>query len=483
MLIKDNHKYQHLLTVLLMALFFLLSFLFWWYEGDLDYKSNLEAYPYYPKPVGQLSNFTIADFQGLADSGYHMYQFQKQDLKPPFSLPTVSLKGSPGAFFGPTGLYSVNKDDPERQTVSQKILVELIDTKGKTVFTQSAKASVSGVSTKRLPMKSLNLYFNQNISSDKVFEKNYSYPLYSLRLRNAGNDFLLAFMRDALVSKLTSNTHIIALNYQPVAVLINDEFWGVQYLRERVSEKTLLGKFPDLSREQVILGEIIIQDVHDIGNGFEYKLEEVKRFIMEKDLNDPKIQNELSHILNLDNFIDYIVFQTFISNTDWPHNNVKCAFLDDRLHFILYDTDISLTYISEYFEHTNDFFSLPERYHQVNEVTHPFLDSIDFYMPTHVGEMHGKLIQYKFYRQKYEQRYRELLQTNLSQQSVEENLKSIREEIAPLMPFHIDRWGYPSSPKDWMHHTEQILKFSADRRTFILNTLINEEAHAKAFLH
>jgi len=138
---------------------------------------------------------------------------------------------------------------------------------------------------------------------------------------------------------------------------------------------------------------------------------------------------------------------------------------------VIYDTDFFLDYVKEYFKHTDDFFKLPDRYYQIDEVTHPFLNSLDFYVLTYVGQMHSSLIQYGFYRNKYLERYRELLLTDLSQKQVEQAVVSIREQLSPVMPAHIARWGTPSSVDEWEYHAEQIARFCKKRRAFILKKL------------
>jgi hypothetical protein len=432
----------------------------------------LSNYPFYPQKASE--NYPETLPKANSDSG--IVKSDKLPFQQALSLPTLSLSGSAGAFFGPSGLYSVNKEDPSKQAIIQKIQVELTDTSGQIVFKRQAKSSVSGASTKELPMKSLNLFLDQSVTSDQIFGQAPEYALNSIRLRNAGNDFLLAYMRDAVVSELVKNTHIIRLEYQPVVVRINNEYWGIQYLRERVDEKTIQGKFPALERDQIIIGELLANKSYAITNGFQYKFDKLMTLILHEDLDDPQILEQLNGMLNLDNFVDYVIVQTFISNTDWPHNNVKCAFLDEQLHFILYDTDISLAYVKEYFRQGNDYFSLPDRYTHVDEVRHPFLDSIDYYMPTQVGMIQNRLLQFGFYRKRYIRRYRELLQTELSQMQVEKAVINIRQEIRPFISSHVARWGYPDSYEKWHANTQQIIKFTSERRTFLQRGLTQAES-------
>ena len=47
--------------------------------------------------------------------------------------------------------------------------------------------------------------------------------------------------------------------------------------------------------------------------------------------------------IDIDNFIDYIIFQTYISNTDWPHNNARFyAIGQEKFRVVLFDLDGAL---------------------------------------------------------------------------------------------------------------------------------------------
>jgi len=471
--IKNDHKYQRLPVFLLIVLFFFLNFTCWFFLESSNYTAQLSQYPNYPEPAKQLISFPSFVSASKNDDGLLSLQLENiiQDKRATFSLPVLSLSGSKNVFFGPTGLYSVKSNHPKYQSIQPKIHIKLLDSSGRHVYSSDARARVAGVSTKKLPLKSLNLHLQQELNSELIFSDQQSYLLESLRLRNAGNDFLLAYMRDNVVRELAKDLHLISLQYQPVVVQINGEFWGVQYLRERVNKNFLFAKYPELDREHIVLGELKKRDIFALSKGFSYKLGDLTQLIKEEDLNQPEFREKLEEKLNIDSFIDYIIIQTFISNTDWPHNNVKCAFINGQLNFVLYDTDFSLGYVREYFKHTDDFFTLPDRYYQVDEVRHPFLDNLDFYVPTYVGQMHSSLMQYNFYRSRFLERYHDLLLTDLSQTQVKKAVKKISNQISPIMPAHIARWGTPSSVEAWEYHTGQILKFCKERRAFIREKL------------
>nr|WKN40171.1 CotH kinase family protein [Tunicatimonas sp. TK19036] len=414
------------------------------------------TYPWAPKPDVQQAQYTTV----LLDS---------------LSLPVVSLSGPPGYFFGEKGFYSV-KDEHSEET-SHTIHVELIDTTQASRFSVSAEASVAGYSSKELPMKSLNLRFDTSLPDSLIFGDTLATPLHSVRLRNAGNDFLLAYMRDVVVSKLSQTTEAIGLRYQPVVVFVNGEFWGVQYLREHISEENLRAKHPELQRDQIQLGELNKDKVLVISNGFDYKLGRLTDFMEQKDLHQPQHYDSLSRLIDIPSFIDYIAIQTFVSNSDWPQNNVKGVFLDNKFYFLLYDTDFAFDYPTYYQEEVGNYFHWPDRIHDLNAQTHDYFDSLDHYIPSHVGKIYRMLIEVPAFREQFINRYRELLEGPLSQNRIEHVVEDVHDQIAPLMPQHIARWGYPVSFGDWQNNVQQISQFCAIRRHYIYKQLNRLEKH------
>jgi hypothetical protein len=202
-------------------------------------------------------------------------------------------------------------------------------------------------------------------------------------------------------------------------------------------------------------------------------------FIEKEDLSLAENYKKLGQMLNLENFIDYVITQTFICNTDWPHNNVKGVFLDDQLHFILYDTDFAFAWPFYYQKHAGNYFDFPDRIHNINALTYNYLDSLDHYIPSQVGTLYQKLKQSPFFCDQFLTRFKDILHNDFSQDRIEQTVHKVREQIAPVMPDHIARWGYPASMEDWYLHTEQIITFCEERRAHVLHHLERKAILAK----
>ena len=63
------------------------------------------------------------------------------------------------------------------------------------------------------------------------------------------------------------------------------------------------------------------------------------------DLVDAINEKDIDYLrseIDIDNFIDYMVFESYIANEDWPSNNVRFhAIEDNKFRFVLFDLDVA----------------------------------------------------------------------------------------------------------------------------------------------
>ncbi|MEO0332853.1 MAG: CotH kinase family protein [Bacteroidota bacterium] len=207
---------------------------------DLPYYPNSLVKVTWPKALVVALTYPWASQVDASQARYTTFPLDS------IALPIVSLNAPKRYFFGKKGLYSTKKE-AKQLTKEYLIHIQMLNAPEDIRFSGSAQASVAGHSTQKLPMKSLNLHLERPSPGALFFGDTIAYDLSSIRLRNAGNDFLLAYMRDAVVCTLSVPTHNIVVQSQPVAVFINGEFWGLQYLQERIDEPTLQAKYPNLN--------------------------------------------------------------------------------------------------------------------------------------------------------------------------------------------------------------------------------------------
>ena len=198
--------------------------------------------------------------------------------------------------------------------------VEYYDTPNKkgTVVNQMCELRIGGNSSRQYAIKSLVLYANQRFG-----KKRFSYSFWnakkdisnfkSLYLRNAGGDFLpLCYIRDAY-AQLSVGTHVDLdwSAYQPTIIYINGTYKGIINLREYSKEDIVWSNHNKLENIDFIQNWQY-PEVGDL-NDFNYLLHVVN--------NENTTFNDLFNIMDINEFLNYYVLNTFFSNKDFPANN------------------------------------------------------------------------------------------------------------------------------------------------------------------
>ena len=173
---------------------------------------------------------------------------------------------------------------------------------------------------------------------DYPFFDNVSYDKFqAIILRNTGNDWLKANMRDAAVSKLMQNSDLEFQDFKPVATYLNGEYWGLYFLREKVNEHMISSK-SGYDTEDISILEFDGEEIH--GNNEDFV--ELRTFINSEDLSVKNNYEYVKSQMDIKNFILYNLTNIYIGNNDWPGNNRKFwKGKNGKWRWILFDTDFA----------------------------------------------------------------------------------------------------------------------------------------------
>lgn len=217
---------------------------------------------------------------------------------------------------------------------------------------RKARISIKGSSTIHYPLKSLTIKFDDAVNNylhpivkvEKHIAKHHLNSLKKISLRNSGNDFHESNVKDISYTQMAIDMSLqLELNYyRPVQVFINNEYYGLLNLR---TEKGKLGISKLLEVDSDALN---ILKISHLGGG-----EELIEFL---DGNEEVLQEfvdavensnteKLKELVDIESFIDYIVYEDYIGNSDWPYNNIEAYNVGEngKFRFFLYDLDFSGT--------------------------------------------------------------------------------------------------------------------------------------------
>ena len=243
-------------------------------------------------------------------------------------------------------------------------------------------------------------------------------------------------VQDYLANRLALQMGLEAPNSKPVVVYLNGEYWGVYFLQEKLDDHYLEDHFGIEPEQCNIL----------CGNGFdawEWALEEesgdgsqfmqLLEWLEDADLSDSLNYAYVRSLVDIDNFIDYQILETFITNADWPANNLRCWQTgDNKWRFIFFDGDDTLLK-TDFDVFANACYVPNNKWHTGGKSTLLF----------------RRLLENNDFKRKFWIRVDELCATVLSYDAVEPLLEEIAGNLRTEMPNHIARFGYPENIDVW----------------------------------
>ena len=225
---------------------------------------------------------------------------------------------------------------------------EYFDTEhGTTVFNQCGEIAVAGAGSRKLLQKSIKCYAKKRFGK-KNFTGNFwrdkpdVTSVKSFMLRNGGQACYLARINDAAVQKFfgTNLEEIDWQAYEPAIVYINGSYKGVFGFRERSNEDYVSGNY-GYDEEDI--------EIASAGNYWKGVMKDTPLFneFYKTYHRDDVTYDEITHMLNEENFMNVFIAECYSSNTDFPHNNIaiwRQTADGHRWNWILKDLDFIWKY-------------------------------------------------------------------------------------------------------------------------------------------
>ncbi len=295
---------------------------------------------------------------------------------------------------------------------------------------------IHGGTTRALPQKSFRLvprggYGPEEIPCQVFPEK----PIPAFRrliLRNAGNDWCLAHMRDGFVHRLAARLGLDYQAYRPAHVYLNGDDWGVYNIRELIDADYLA------ENHGVTPGGIDLLELNaEVLAGSAEQYNDLLDYLHSHDLADDQAFAHVAERMDVANYIDYVILRVFCANTDWPANNLRywrSDELDGRWRWIVYDTEIGLGINRDGVEHRTLAWAL--RANSGSWQNAPW----STFLLRSLTRNHGFCVAFI-------NRYADLLNTLLHPRNTLAQWDRMRADIAGEMPRQFRRWD--RNPAVW----------------------------------
>ena len=290
---------------------------------------------------------------------------------------TVYIKGDNSDLFGsPDGIFYGENYALRGRDSEKEVTVTIMDPDGRTIIRQTCGIRIYGGASRESYLKSVKLYAREEYDEEN---KQFSYDFFGTKkqdgsnetidsykrlvIRNCGNDFQFAWIRDELVQRLAARAgYLYTEAVAPVVMYINSEYRGLYWLHESYCDYYFKSKFGKDGRD----GEFVVLEgsetrknveddeglERDAANEFNLAYE----YLSSLDMTVERNYSELCDFMDVENYLEYYAINVYVNNRDWPWNNYKCfryyaqtdeeyaesGVYDGRWRFLLHDTDFSL---------------------------------------------------------------------------------------------------------------------------------------------
>lgn len=339
------------------------------YDGDITLSCGAGDFPkaYSVRAVGVMEN-------GEMSEEYSETYLLGKDIESRFTTPVFLIWGNPAELTeAPNGIFYGKNAKKSGRDSEREIYAVAFDKDGNRLFNQEAGVRVYGKASRSWSVKSLKLYarkeygkkkFNVgDILGAKDTEGDDIVKYKRLVLRNTGNDFQFAFIRDEFCQRLAVDAGFS--DYErtsPAVAYVNGDYYGFYYLHESYCDEYFKDKYK--KSDENMSGEFAVieggdsykagTDENETDSYDAYAAEYQKSYeeFIKLDLKDEENFKRLSDFIDVNNYLDYFAFNIYPNNWDWPQNNYKCyryyadentsygdGVYDGRWRFLLHDID------------------------------------------------------------------------------------------------------------------------------------------------
>lgn len=274
---------------------------------------------------------------------------------------------------GPDGIFFEDNVYNKGREYEMPVYIEVLEEDGTLVFEQFSGLRVYGGKSRGYSIPSMKIYARKSYSPDagtfpfslfntsRVDKPDKIVKKYDkLVLRNAGDDFQCAMIRDELSHMLASQAGFT--DYEsvlPALVYLNGEYYGLMWLHESYCDEYFQRKYGERD------GEFIVCEGNEKSKSISATDDEIEEAAAKEynamykkyayaDLTVDETIAELNELLDIENYLKYYAYVLYGGTYDWPNRNYKCyryypadgtsygdGVFDGRWRFLFHDMDSS----------------------------------------------------------------------------------------------------------------------------------------------
>ena len=328
------------------------------------------------------------------------------------------------------------------KNVEKSASVSLFETDGSLGFSENCGLKIFGGYSRANGKKSLACMFRGTYGASSL-----DYALFgdaginnfqSFVLRAGGQDAYTSKIRDEMITSLASeHLGLPVQRYRATVLYLNGEYWGIYFIREKLTDQYVAGNY-GVYEEDVTLSN---------WSGSSCKpYRDLQNYAKDHDLSKQEHYDYVCSQINVDNYIDYIITQMWIANTDL--GNVKFFKTTEMpWHWALFDTDLSFRRVS---------------HASVSNIMNKRIYIRDISSSTLVI----RLMKNPEFKEKFLRRMAWQLENVWTEENVVNRVNEFQALLQPDMAKECKRWG--GSVSNWENNLQSLRSFAAKRNSYFL---------------
>jgi hypothetical protein len=415
-------------------------------EGEIYYtvngaeptKTRGTLYDGAPIPIASTCALRARAYAGEAASASVTFNYFIGE--PDYAMPILKITAPPGTVTGSGGIY-------ENYTGSREVEINLaFFENGAQSFSIDCGVSMFGAGSRVLAKKSFKVKFRKIYGNGTL-----EYAMFdglgiasfdALVLRCGSEDQGRAFFRDELMTSLVGLSDMDTLYvqaYRPVNLYINEEYFGIYYVREWVRE-SYVATHMNVSEDSVSIIEGWDYAIRGSGDTWFELLDYCRR---NGDLSDDAKCAWVLERIDEQSLMDYYIARAYGGDHDWANiRHIRSSGGDGKWRVVFFDLDWAF---------------MP------NSSEHPFYDLLGERknLRGHNNVVMRALLTNASFRARFLARVGHELSTAFAAENVLARIDAMEREIEADMPYECARWH--RNVDDWRAQVQKLRDFTADR--------------------
>ena len=312
----------------------------------LDCTDPTESSPLYTRPIS-ISGTTVlrtrayADdcMPSLMDSCTYLYDAKNGNG----SVYVLSLVSDPyNLTSADAGILVKGNNNNYMKDWEREAHVEVFDREGNLLVSQECAVRQQGQTSRDQPQQSLKLIarsqYGSNVFEGRIFSERADDWCSSFIMRTSNDDQYNTRMRDSVLTSLADSSDGLLYQMTEVAVAyINGQYWGHYNLRETANTEFICQHEGWVGQEDEI---DYVRGNRTLMQGSDESYKALLEWVKNNRTDSPEAYEHISSVIDVQNYIDYMIIEMYVGNTDPSdikrYRNAK----DDGLwRWVLFDLD------------------------------------------------------------------------------------------------------------------------------------------------